>query len=142
MDVLKQDAASWRHADGTYVYLESEWLAYQAATERAAKLCENEAERVLPFEEAEGARWCADVIRGSSVREGGEQGVSITLQEARRALKLAQNLVSRLQNEQCAKKGHVKGGGAFDGYSYCKTCGDQVANDDFRGNAQRKGVSP
>lgn len=57
--------------------------------------------------------------------------MTITLKEARRALKLAQKLVERLQDEQCAKKGHVKGGGAFEGYSYCKTCGSQIANADF-----------
>lgn len=57
--------------------------------------------------------------------------MTITLKEARRSLKLAQNLVWRLQDEHCAKKGHTKGGGAFEGYSYCKTCGSQMANTDF-----------
>lgn len=57
--------------------------------------------------------------------------MAITLQEARRALTLAQRLVDRLQDEKCAKSGHVRGGGAFDGYSYCKTCRSQIANTDF-----------
>ena len=63
--------------------------------------------------------------------------MTITLKEARRTLKLAQNLVNRLQDEQCAKKGHVKGGGAFEGYSYCKTCKSQIANEDFGRKAVR-----
>lgn len=57
--------------------------------------------------------------------------MSITLKEARRTLKLAQNLVNRLQDEQCAKNGHIKGPGAWEGVSYCKTCGSQIANKDF-----------
>ena len=57
--------------------------------------------------------------------------MTITLKEARRTLKLAQRLVTRLQDEKCARKGHIKGADAFEGYSYCKTCGSQIANTNF-----------
>lgn len=54
-----------------------------------------------------------------------------TLTEARRELKRWEKMVEKLQDERCAKTGHTKGRGAFDGYSYCKTCGSQIANADF-----------
>jgi hypothetical protein len=54
-----------------------------------------------------------------------------TLTQARRELARWGREVQRLQDELCAKRGHSKGTGAFEGYSYCKRCGSQVANSAF-----------
>lgn len=54
------------------------------------------------------------------------------LSEARKELARLEKLVHKLQDEKCAKHGHKRGNGAFTGYSYCKTCGSQIANDLFR----------
>jgi len=55
-----------------------------------------------------------------------------TLTEARRALKHWSKEVERLQDERCAKYGHAKGERAFAHYFYCKCCGGQIADWDFR----------
>jgi hypothetical protein len=55
----------------------------------------------------------------------------VTLKEARRELAHWYREVRRLQDEKCATKGHIKGPGAWEGASYCKTCGSQIANTDF-----------
>jgi hypothetical protein len=56
---------------------------------------------------------------------------SATLREAEINMKLWAKTVEKLRDRECARSGHVKGGGAFDGYSYCKTCGSQISNTDF-----------
>lgn len=56
---------------------------------------------------------------------------TVTLKEAKRALKHWEKTVRKLQDEKCEKKGHIKGAGAFKGYSYCKTCRSQIANTEF-----------
>lgn len=56
---------------------------------------------------------------------------TVTLDEARRKLRHWKRMVEKLADEQCAAKGHIKGAGAFHGYSYCKTCRGQIANADF-----------
>jgi len=56
---------------------------------------------------------------------------TVTLKEAEINLKLWAKTVEKLRDRECARSGHIKGGGAFDGYSYCKTCGSQIANTDF-----------
>lgn len=55
----------------------------------------------------------------------------MTLEQARFHLECWRQKVVRLEKERCATVGHVKGGGAWKGVFYCKTCQAQVLEEEF-----------
>lgn len=55
----------------------------------------------------------------------------MTLEQARFHLERWRQKVDRLEKERCASVGHVKGGGAWAGVFYCKTCRGQVLEEEF-----------
>jgi RNA polymerase-binding transcription factor DksA len=48
-----------------------------------------------------------------------------------REIKKFEKILRKKQTDKCKRVGHKRGNGAFSGYSYCRTCGAQIANEQF-----------